>query len=741
MQESGRVLKCIVSFCLLALAVSANGFSAAGALDEAYTNANKLAIPVIQQAPERPMTADDLARLRYFGRVRRDNDWKVFSISPDRKRIAFQLFQGDPTTNKYRVGWFVAAIDGGGRPINVGDGGEVSLEGNAFSGPDGFRVAASTAKWSPDGNWIAYLAKKAGAVQLWRSRVDGGRQQQITYGDGDVVDFSWNPNGQELRMQIARKARNDFAQRLEAEARTGYRLDDRFDLDLSRRPLDRDTVATDEWTVQVEPDGRRPVAHRAHGVFSIEPSVDERLKAVVKAHSIFTAAAALFEGESRKIAFAQVINPPDREVWPTAIVSILSADKPDDISQCADSKCKGLIRRVWWSSNGRGIYFERETENYISDGLYLWSLEDGTVKTIVHTDTWLTGCEIYPQGADDAMLCQAETPIHPAILASISLKTGAIAPIIDPNPEFKNIQLTATERIEWTTSSGDGVTDETFGYLIKPRGYQLGLRYPLVVLTKEAIGFLRDSGGGNEYPAHLFADKGMMVFICQEPWQIYNKVGEKGRFQNNFQMRRHTQASLEAGIQMLEGRGLIDADRIALTGFSDGADITYFALVHSSRRYAAAIVSSPGYESIDYFVKPGDLIRAVGKPMGIALERGMPTPWIYDGLAPSRNVEKINAPILFNIASTELLSARQTTVTMDESGKPFEAYVFPEEYHLKWQPAHLYAIWRRNTQWLEFWLQDKEVADPMDADQYARWRKLREMQGAISEGIVQGRRK
>ena len=32
--------------------------------------------------------------------------------------------------------------------------------------------------------------------------------------------------------------------------------------------------------------------------------------------------------------------------------------------------------------------------------------------------------------------------------------------------------------------------------------------------------------------------------------------------------------------------------------------------------------------------------------------------------------------------------------------------------------------------WMRFWLQDYEDPDPAKAEQYARWRKLREMQKA-----------
>jgi hypothetical protein len=81
-----------------------------------------------------------------------------------------------------------------------------------------------------------------------------------------------------------------------------------------------------------------------------------------------------------------------------------------------------------------------------------------------------------------------------------------------------------------------------------------------------------------------------------------------------------------------------------------------------------------------------------------------------------------------HIADSELPGAKQSMVTMEENAKPFDGYVFPDEWHIKWQPSHLYAIRQRNVQWLQFWLQGVEADDPTDPDQYVRWRKLRDMQ-------------
>jgi hypothetical protein len=57
-------------------------------------------------------------------------------------------------------------------------------------------------------------------------------------------------------------------------------------------------------------------------------------------------------------------------------------------------------------------------------------------------------------------------------------------------------------------------------------------------------------------------------------------------------------------------------------------------------------------------------------------------------------------------------------------------YVFPHEYHIKWQPVHRLAIYRRNIDWFDFWLRGVEDPDPSKAAQYLRWRRMRDRQAA-----------
>ena len=91
------------------------------------------------------------------------------------------------------------------------------------------------------------------------------------------------------------------------------------------------------------------------------------------------------------------------------------------------------------------------------------------------------------------------------------------------------------------------------------------------------------------------------------------------------------------------------------------------------------------------------------------------------------NASRVEAPLLIQASDREYLAETQTYSALREAGKAVELFVFPDEYHAKWQPAHKWAVYKRNVQWFEFWLQDIEEPDPVEPGQYDRWRQMRQL--------------
>jgi len=117
------------------------------------------AIPAVSPSPKRPITADDLLRLR---------DIDSLSVSADCTHFAILVRQAVPERNTYRTGWFVGSTAGGELTF-VGDGGDAGPM-TLMNGTTGGEIAGEPGHWSPDGDWLAYTMKRNHEVQVWRSR-------------------------------------------------------------------------------------------------------------------------------------------------------------------------------------------------------------------------------------------------------------------------------------------------------------------------------------------------------------------------------------------------------------------------------------------------------------------------------------------------------------------------------------------------------------------------------------------
>src|SRR5262249_40186815 len=133
------------------------------------------------------------------------------------------------------------------------------------------------------------------------------------------------------------------------------------------------------------------------------------------------------------------------------------------------------------------------------------------------------------------------------------------------------------------------------------------------------------------------------------------------------------------------------------------------------------------HEPMDYYLF-GERSKVVFGPRGLGPL--MTTADRWREFSVSLNADRVRAPLLINAADHEMLGALMPVRALEDAGRAVEMYVFPDEYHQKWQPAHRLAIYERNIDWMNFWLRGVENPDPEKADQYQRWRAMRDRAAA-----------
>lgn len=673
----------------------------------------------------RPITADDLVGLR---------DIDAFLVSPDGASVAYLLRRADATRDAYDTGWFVVDVAARGDPIYLGDGGAPQLVTQGDGHQVG-EVAPPRAAWSPDGRWLAYLVAQGGEVQLWRSDARGRRREQVTGLEADVLDFRWAPDGLSLVVAARGESRADAAAARAAEARRGFLLDDRFQPGHATTPLyltaaqQADVVV---WAVDAESGRLRPAA---------------AVEAAMLAEASGASSDAGPDGD--RVIDLRVAPVGDGRAWLVEDEDSvpfggrrLRASMSGRSVDCVENACAGEIELVGWTGDGRRLVFLRRfgvAERLT--GLYAWSPDEGGLTEILSGEALLAGCRM---AAGGLAVCARETATAPRRLVAVDLATGAVRTLVDPNPELAAVRFGGVETIDLTNAWGHA----SFAQILTPPDYVAGRRYPVVVVTYRARGFLR-GGVGDEYPAHLIAAAGFVVlaFDMPDPYD-YPPESAAGTSTDASMLYpdcppcaagelRHaaTTASLELGLEALERRDLMDPERVAVTGLSSGASIAFDALIRTDRRFAAVIVSYAAGDPVSGYVGRRAWREAWFADIGGLPERGGRR--YLARVSPALNADRLTAPILMNVADRELIMSMQTIATLEHEGAPIETYVYPGERHVKRSPAHRDAIYRRNLQWLQFWLQDVEPEHPLDPGQIERWRalkQLRDERAALRQG-------
>jgi dipeptidyl aminopeptidase/acylaminoacyl peptidase len=94
-------------------------------------------------------------------------------------------------------------------------------------------------------------------------------------------------------------------------------------------------------------------------------------------------------------------------------------------------------------------------------------------------------------------------------------------------------------------------------------------------------------------------------------------------------------------------------------------------------------------------------------------------------LSLSVNARRISTPILLQLADDEYLDSLESFTSLREAGAPVDMFVFPGEHHIKWQPAHRLAIYRRSLDWFDYWLREMRSPAADRQKDLDTWDKLR----------------
>lgn len=641
-------------------------------------------------------------------------------LSPDGKMVAFRTEQASVERNTYDAFWYVQKVDGTSLPQRVADG-EVVLRDTA-----GASLPAIPA-WSPDGRWIYYRASVGGKVDVWRAAVDGSGAIPLTHDPADVRDFRLVDGGRTLQYSVG-ATRKEIRSAEWAEYYKGIHID-------STSPIGQPLFRSGNI------EGHLATQRYGKTWFSRVPllaDVASRWKAVD-----------LATGAKREVLSSKAVqrsdvgdeppgtgNGPWEQVrsangWVAMLTRVGEKkglrDKPDVALSvrppgagrtltCTAPLCTGkkITGMQWRPAHNEVLFTVTDPEEGEAQSIYRWNVESNEVQPIVRARGLINGgnspgshCGV----SSAAMVCVTADANQPPRLERVDLGTGARRVLFAPNAALaQEVARSSPARLlRWKDAKGQVFTGQFY-----PAQGVAGSAAPLFVNYYLCTGFVRGSVG-DEYPFASLAAHGISALcINHPPGYIMEAVGRYGR----------GLSATESVVDLLSREGKIDCTRVGMGGLSFGSEVTLWAAMRT-KLLAAASVSSPSITSTYYLfgsIRGRLFTDGLKELWGLGSPEETPARWRL--LSPQFNVDKISAPILFQVPEQEYLEALDYAIPLIDR-KLADLYVFPNEPHQKFQPRHKLAVYERNLDWFRFWLQGYEDPVPSKRARYMRWRAMR----------------
>lgn len=581
---------------------------------------------------------------------------------------------------------------------------------------------ASSPRWSPDGTRLAFIAaageEKDATPQIFVLRMDGGDAQEITNAPDGVEQFAWRPDGKMIAYVTP-----DAADKKAIEAHhDSFQVGDTDFLETAAAQSshvwlvagdggEAKRVTSGTWSLPIvfppsppssplswSPDGqsllvtKQETAEPGDGDKTTLQLLDVRSGKLAKltSHADLESAGVLSPDGSQVAYWYNKDGDANNQV--EIFVAPTSGGRGTDVTRSIDRD----IQRAMWMPDGRSLLVSGH--DGVGTSMWLVSL-DGQAKKLNLGDVepswgfWVD-LMIGPKGDVAFTGSSAE---HPAELYYMSSTGAAPRRVTSYNDWISSFTLARVAPVEW--QGPDGFHED--GILDYPPGFSAGNKYPLVLLihggpqASSTIGF--DTFG------QLMAAQGYLVF--QPNYRGSDNLG------NAYQRAIYRDAGdgpgrdVMAGLAVVEKMGIVDANKIAVSGWSYGGYMTSWMIGHYHIWKAAVSGAAVNDLTVEATISDGNRT-------GYASMGG--SPWvgdnwkIYRDESPITYAAQIKTPTLilcdvgdFRVPITQSFEMYHA---LKDNGVPVQFFAYPVAGHFPGDPVHREDVLTRWTGWLNQYL-------------------------------------
>jgi dipeptidyl aminopeptidase/acylaminoacyl peptidase len=632
-------------------------------------------------------------------------------LSPDGEWVAYTVETADVKDDEYDSALWMVSWDG-----------KKSIQ--LTHGPD----SASTPRWSPDGEYLAFLASRgpdASGTQVWLLDRDGGEARQLTSVKGSVAEYAWSPDSRRLAL-VANLTEED------TESGDGDKGDgknkkrrqpiviDRYQFksdeagyihgperariyvfDVASGSLQALTEDThyDEYSPVWSPDGKHiafisnrdqdPDRTSNTDVYIAEATPNGQLRRLTKFDGQDLGSLA-WSGDRRNIAYVQG---PEPKYWLYSFsqVAILPADGgAPSLPTAALDRDTDLPE---FSADGRHLYVIVADDR--SRYLARVAVGGGKIEPLTAKSQSVTS---YSR-AGDRIVISLDRAASPAEL--YALENGKTRQLTRHNDGWlSTVTLGSVEGVEFESVDG---TTQVGALITKPPAFDKKRRYPAILWIHG--GPYGQDEFAFDFERELFAANGYVVVQVN-----YRGSNGKGKAFGESLFARWGSidtADVIAGMDHAIELGYADPERLGVGGWSQGGIITNYVIA-SDTRFKAAISGAGA----------GNQLALYGSDQYIYFyETEFQKPWENPELwielsYPFFHADRIRTPTLYvggdRDFNVPIIGGEQMYQALKSLDVPTQLVIYPGEHHSFGRPGFYKDLLERYLAWYEKYLAKSE---------------------------------
>jgi dipeptidyl aminopeptidase/acylaminoacyl peptidase len=612
-------------------------------------------------------------------------------LSPDGQQVTYAIATADWKTNK-RIShiWRIKA-----------DGTDAV---QLTSGPDG----ESSARWSPDGRTIAFLAKRGSDddTQIYLIPTTGGEARALTEHPSAVTAISWSPDGRAVYFIAPDRKTEEDKEREKAK-------DDVFSFDenFKERHLWRITIADrrseqltrGDYSVQsyeLSRDGRRVALTRsATPLLESADTTEVWLLTVEGGNQVQLTRNDVPERSVRlspdgmQVMFLSGTNGQFEKYYNGRIFLVPSAGGPPKL---VAPELPYAVDAAAWGRDSSTIFFLANLG--VHSELFELEVKTGKARQLTQGKHTIAGWSFLPTADRHVMTIDEPTNDGDVYLLAAGQSSAPLRVTRVFEYLARDFRLPRQEAIQW--KGADGATVE--GLLYYPLDFREGQRYPLVVQTHGGPQASDKYGFGNwgDYIPVLTA-KGYLVL---KP-NYRGSTGYGDAFLRDMVGHYYQNSHLDvmAGVDYLIAKGLADGDRMVKMGWSGGGHMTNKIITHTTR-FKAASAGAGASNWVSMYAQSDTRTNRTPWFGGTPWQKNAPID-VYWENSPLKYASNVTTPTIILVGERDERVPPPQSVEMyralKSNGVPTHLYIAPREPH-GWQELR-HQLFKMNVEleWFE----------------------------------------